>query len=358
MNAAPPETAGLRHPQAPSLLDHIGLLGPWGFAILFAVFFVSPLLLVFSLVHTLSGSVQGFANAEGATLGRDFIAFYSAGSLALNGDAAGVYDHAALHAVQQQVIGAPVKHFAWFYPPFTVAFVTPLGLMPYPAALAFWLLVPLIALLVVVWRYFGSAWASGAILVFPGIAQSMLAGQNGVLSALIIAGGLLNLERRPVAAGAILGLLSYKPHVALAVYAALLVGRHWQALVTAAAVTLALTAASLIALGPDPWLAFLRETGVAKSFMEEGRLRWTFMATTFASARLAGLDVSLAYALQAAVACGAFLALFVVWRRDDVALEARAAVLVTVIALVSPYAFGYDLAILGIALLWLLRIGF
>ncbi len=32
--------------------------------------------------------------------------------------------------------------------------------------------------------------------------------------------------------------------------------------------------------------------------------------------------------------------------------------LVTVIPLLSPYAFSYDLAIIGIALLWLLREGF
>jgi hypothetical protein len=200
--------------------------------------------------------------------------------------------------------------------------------------------------------------ASVAILIFPGTLQSVLAGQNGLLSALIIVGGLLNLERWPVVAGAILGLLSYKPHVAAAVYAALLIGRCWRALGAAIAVALALAAASVVALGPDPWLAFVRETEVARTFMETGKLRWSFMVTPFAAARLAGLDVQVAYALQAVVSCGALVALFVVWRRDDVPLEARAAVLVAAIPLLSPYAFSYDLAIIGIAMLWLLREGF
>ena len=200
--------------------------------------------------------------------------------------------------------------------------------------------------------------ASAAILVFPGTLQSVLTGQNGVLSALIIAGGLLNLERRPVLAGAILGLLSYKPHIAAAVYAALLIGRYWRALGTAIGVALALAAASVVVLGPEPWMAFLRETQVARTFTEDGRLPWVFMATTFAAARLAGLGVSASYALQAAVSCGALVALFVVWRRRDIPLEQRAAVLVTVIPLTAPYAFSYDLAIVGIALLWLVRTGF
>lgn len=352
MSAAPRETGS---PTVALLLDRIRALGPLHFAVLFAAFF-SPYFLITYLVQSF-WALPG-VSAEGVNLGHDFVAFYSAARLALNGDAASAYDHAAMLAVEQQVIGAPVKLFAWFYPPVMLMFVAPLAFLPYPAALALWVLAPLAALLLVIRRYAGHALASVAILIFPGTLQSVLAGQNGVLSALIIAGGLLNLERRPVLAGAILGLLSYKPHVAAAVYAALLIGRYWRALGTAIGVALALALVSVVVLGPEPWVGFLRETQVAKAFTEDGRLPWIYMATTFAAARLAGLGLSTSYALQAAVSCGALLALFVVWRRREIPLEQRAAVLVTVIPLTTPYAFGYDLAILGIALLWLVRTGF
>jgi len=353
MSTVPCETSG---PTVAPLLDRIRTLGPLPFAVLFAAFF-SPYFLIAYLVQTF-WALSGLVSGDGVNLGHDFIAFYSGASIALNGDAASAYDHAAMHAVQQQVIGAPVKFFPWFYPPVMLMFVAPLAFLPYPAAFALWVLVPLVALLLVIWRYAGHVLASAAILIFPGTLQSVLSGQNGVLSALIIAGGLLNLERRPVLAGAILGLLSYKPHIAAAVYGALLIGRYWRALATAIGVALALAAASVVVLGPEPWTAFLRETQVAKAFTEDGRLPWVFMATTFAAARLAGLGVSASYALQAAVSCGALLALFVVWRRREIPLEQRAAVLVTVIPLTTPYAFSYDLAILGIALLWLVRTGF
>jgi len=343
-------------PTVASLLDRIRALGPLPFAVLFAAFF-SPYFLIAYLVQAF-WATPGLVSADGVNLGHDFLAFYSGASLALNGDGASAYDHAAMHAVQQQVIGAPVKFFAWFYPPVMLMFVAPLAFLPYPAAFALWVLAPLIALLLVTWRYAGHVLASAAILIFPGTLQSVLTGQNGVLSALIVVGGLLNLERRPVLAGAILGLLSYKPHLAAAVYAALLIGRYWRALGTAIGVALALAAASVVVMGPEPWMAFLRETQVARAFTEDGRLPWVFMATTFAAARLAGLGMSASYALQAAVSCGALLALFVVWRRREIPLEQRAAVLVTVIPLTAPYAFSYDLAILGIALLWLVRTGF
>jgi hypothetical protein len=68
--------------------------------------------------------------------------------------------------------------------------------------------------------------ASAAFVLYPGTVQSALTGQNGLLSALIVAGGFVNLERNPVVGGAILGLLSYKPHIAATVYAALLFGRY------------------------------------------------------------------------------------------------------------------------------------
>lgn len=354
--AARPETAGAGEFAAP-MDERIRGFGLGPFALLFAALFFSSYWLVVTLIETLWWQPPGLVTADGLNLGRDFVAFFSAATLTLNGHAIGAYDHAAIDAAAEQAIGAPVKFLPWFYPPYMLMLVAPLALLPYLVAVAVWSLAPLASLLLVIRRYAASAWASAAILIFPGTAQSVLAGQNGVLSALIIVGGLVNLERRPVLAGVILGTLSYKPHVAAAVYAALLIGRCWRALGTAIAVAILLAAASLAVLGLDPWLAFFREAQVARTFVENGQLPWPLMATVFAAARLAGVDLPVAYALQAVVACGALLALFLVWKRDDIPLEARAAVLVTVIPLTTPYAFNYDLAIIGIALLWLARTG-
>jgi hypothetical protein len=358
MGAARPETARKSNPEIAWLLERIFGLGHWRFAVLFTLFFFSPYWLVINLVEILSWHPPGLVSKDGINIGRDFVAFYSAASLTMNGEAASAYDHVAIHAAQGEAIGAPVKFFPWFYPPTMLMFIAPLALMHYFVALAIWCVAPLVSLMIVVKRYVGHAWAAAAALLFPGTAHSLLTGQNGVLSALIIAAGVLNLERRPVLAGAILGALSYKPHVAAAVYAALLIGRYWHALAASIAVALALALMSVILLGTEPWVAFLRETHVARTFLEGGQLPWVFMATMFATARLAGLDSNVAYVLQAVVTCGALVSLFVVWRRRDIPLELRAAVLVTVIPLTTPYAFSYDLAVIVIALVWLARTGF
>ena len=193
-------------------------------------------------------------------------------------------------------------------------------------------------------------------LIFPGTVQSLLTGQNGVLSTLLVVSGLANLEKRPVVAGMILGTLSYKPQMAIAVYAALLFGRHWRSLGVSIATAAALCLASLVVFGIEPWTAFFAESGYARELLETGEAPWDRITTVFAAARLAGVGVADSYLLQSIVACGAFAGLFLVWRRP-VPIGLRLAVLAAVIPLTTPYAHDYDLVIILPALVWLARNG-
>jgi hypothetical protein len=329
-----------------AVLEAIPRLSPSTFGILFAAFFFTPYWVALNIVHSLW--------QPDILETRDFNAFYSASMLTLQGDPALVYDRAANLAMQEQVVGDKVIFLPWFYPPIMLLFVAPLALVPYYISFALWVVTPLTALAVVVRRYTGHVLASAAFVLFPGTVQSALSGQNGLLSALIIAGGFVNLERNPLVGGAVLGLLSYKPHIAATVYAALLFGRYWRALGAALLVSAMLALMSLIAFGPDVWFGFLRETDVARVLLEDGKLRWSFMATVFGAARIVGISIPVAYALQAVVTCAALCVLVAVWRRgDDIPLEQRVAVLVTVVPLMTPYAFSYDLVMMGLALVWL-----
>jgi hypothetical protein len=193
-----------------------------------------------------------------------------------------------------------------------------------------------------------------AALIFPATAQCLISGQNGAFSAALIAGGLLSLERRPIFSGLCWGLLAYKPQMAAAAFAALLLGRHWRVLGTALAVAAALAVASLAVFGLEPWLAFFRSLGEASALLETGRVPWDRMATVFAWARLAGLGIAAAYALQIAVALVALGVLARVWwRRAPLALAGS--VLVLSIPLTTPYAYDYDLVMLLLPLAWLLQ---
>ena len=50
---------------------------------------------------------------------------------------------------------------------------------------------------------------------FPGILANAMVGQNGFVTAALFGGALICLERRPLVAGCLIGLLSFKPHLGI-----------------------------------------------------------------------------------------------------------------------------------------------
>jgi len=331
-------------------------LGPLRFALLFALGCAGLVWLLGGIGTSWWWHPPGFVNATGADIGRDFISFYSASTLALSSQPSAVYDFATLQATHEAVIGAPVAGFIFLYPPTYLLLVTPLALAPYLVALALWLIVPLLALLRLLRRIAPHPLAPIAALLFPGTSQCLISGQNGVISALILAGGLLGLERRPVLAGLIFSSLSYKPHLAGAVFAALFFGRHWRALAAALLGVVVLAVASVAAFGIGPWAAFSGEFAAVRWMVESGAFRWDRMASVFAAARLAGLGLTGSYLLQGLVTLAALAALAWTWRRQG-SLALRGSVLVLTIPLMTPYVFDYDLVMLLLPLAWLLRAG-
>src|SRR5690606_15709865 len=139
-------------------------------------------------------------------------------------------------------------------------------------------------------------------LAFPGTFINLFHGQNGFLTAALLGGGLLLLDRRPVLAGVLFGLMSYKPQFGLLLPLVLLATQRWTVFAAAAATTLALAGASLLALGAAPWLAFLENAPFVRLVLEQGHLPWFKMPTAFAMARMLGVPVVASYALQVVVA--------------------------------------------------------
>jgi len=291
--------------------------------------------------------------------GGDFMVFWSAAHIALSGDPVAVYDFASL----RQVEAAAVPQFAavngvlpWLYPPTFLLFVTPLGLLPY------WLAVPVflcagasvylwVASRILPWR---KAWLLCA--AFPGIGVALAAGQNSLLLAACGAFALSRLRERPLIAGALLGLLTIKPHLALVFPIALACAGSWKALASMAVTALALAVLALAAFGAAPFAAFAHNAGLARAALETGQGVLARMPTVFAMVKLAGGPAALAYALQALVAAAALAVVVWAWRRPC-AMELRAAAVLVATLLVSPYLYDYDLALLGPALAWLAMVG-
>ncbi len=331
-------------------------LRPLPFALLFALLFASAVWVYGGLEASWSRNPPALVNPGGNPIGRDFVAFWSASSLALAGEPAAPYDPARLSAAERDAVGIPVGFFAWFYPPIFLVLALPLATMPYLVALGLWLAVPVLAFARLLRRAAPHPLAPAAALIFPGTAQCLISGQNGIISAALITGGLLHLERRPVLAGVFFGTLTYKPQIAATAFAALLFGRHWRTLGAALATVLVLAAASAAAFGVAPWMAFLAHAGDARIALETGQLPWPRMVTTFAAARLAGAGIGLSYALHGAVAGAALVALTHAWRQSA-PLALRGTALVLAIPLVTPFAYDYDLVMLLLAIASLVQAG-
>ena len=330
-------------------LDRLGRLR---FALLGVLTALSLAWLAGGLLNSWWWHPPGFVNEGGANIGRDFVAVWTAASLALGGHPAAGYDQTLLHAAEQATIGAPVGLITWQYPPSFLMLVLPLALLPYPAAAVLWVAATFAAFVRLLQRVVPHPLTALAALIFPGTAQCLISGQNGMYSAALIAGGLLSLEGRPLLSGVCWGFLSYKPQVAAAAFAALVFGRHWRVLGVAVAVAAALALASLAVFGVEPWLAFLRGLGEARALLEAGRVPWDRMATAFASARLVGFGIAVSYGLQIAVALLALAVLAHVWRRRA-PLALAGSALVLSIPLTTPYAYDYDLVMLLLPLAWL-----
>lgn len=309
-----------------------------------------------------------FVFADGPAIGPpikilfpDFLVFHAAARAFFEGKLALVYDIDAFTRFQVATypdrLPASTAFRPFFYPPFFLLMLLPLGLLAVTKAFAVFMTAT--AALATVLEGRRDLWAWLAIVTSPAAVWVVVAGQNTFLSIALLYGGLHLLERAPIAAGVLLGLLSFKPQIWVLVPLALLAARQWRALAAMVATVAVLALASLALFGLDFCLAFLDAMRLAGSpaiaEMMFERVH-THMTTLLAAARMVGLPPTVASALQLA---GAVLAIAAVWhafRRHGPGV-ARTAVLVTATFLVSPYTLNYDLLLLMPAVVGLFRLG-
>jgi hypothetical protein len=161
------------------------------------------------------------------------------------------------------------------------------------------------------------------------------------------------LERRPVVAGVLFGLLCYKPHLGLLIPVFLIAGRQWRAFFAASATVIALVAASVLAFGPEIWIEYAASASKLRQWiLEDGKDTFHRMLSVFVAMRRLGLDVFAAYAIQAAVAVAAATIVAAAWYRDAPApIRYSLAVLGTFLA--TPYLQDYDLIVAAFVVAWL-----
>jgi hypothetical protein len=284
----------------------------------------------------------------GKPLGADFINFYAASDLALHGRLVDAYDIGRMEAAEQAIVPAAQGQVVpWQYPPTFALMMLPLALLPYGVSFVLFMIATAALYLWLIHAILPDRRAVVTALAFTAVLVNGLGGQNGFLSAALLGGGLILLETRPIAAGVLLGLLTYKPHLGLLVPFVLVAGGYWRT-IAAAVITSALFALlAWLDFGNESWLAFWRLLPVAGDYLRSGVLPWDKMASVFAAARLLGASVTVATALHAIVAIVvAALCLLVWWRAGSLAPRVALAISGTVLAV--PAFYDYDLVVLAI----------
>lgn len=281
-------------------------------------------------------------------VGSDFLAFWGAGKLVVAGTPAKVYDIAAEQAVQ--ALSGTGQLVVFVNPPPYLFVAAPLGLLPYASAWVAWVVAGWTAWFLLCRRLLPDA--PIAVLAFPGAYLAASHAQNGFLTALLLVGGCLALPRRPLLAGALLGALIVKPHLALLVPFWLAAGRKWSAFAAAAASAIALCLASWLVFGSATWLAYPESFKASATLMaDDSGPFFLRMATVYAGLRY-HFDATTALVGQGFVTIATGVLACRHWRHahDD---RAAGAMLLAATALASPYLFSYDLAFLALPVFWL-----
>jgi hypothetical protein len=325
---------------------------------------------------------DGLNDRLGRPLGTDFSNVYAAGTYVLEGHATAPFDPASQFAREQAIFGAATQFYGWHYPPFFLGVAALLALMPYALALLLWQGVTLLLYLLTVRAILStscpalcrastpsfSVAAKGVdgrdkpghdgmwlilALAFPAVFINLGHGHNGFLTAALFAGALLQLDRRPVLAGILFGLIAYKPQFGVLIPLVLAASGRWRAFAAAAATVILLALVVTLVFGVDVWRAFLASmTFTREVVLERGDTGWHKIQSVFSWVRMWGGSVSLAYLIQATVTCAIAAALVWLWR-SPAAFSLKAAALLIATLLATPYSLDYDLMLLAPAIAWL-----
>ena len=296
-------------------------------------------------------SGTGYSDPKGKPIGGDFSAFWATSKMVLSGEATTVYQNDIIFAVEKSIAGVDYRNPVP-YPPIFFFVVAPLALLAYIPSLIVWLSLTFSAFLYVTYRFAPHATTLWLTLSFPGTFQNIIHGHNGFLVTSLLGAAFLIIERCPFAAGLVLGLLSFKPHLVMMVPLFLVVGRAWRTLVGMIVSVLSLALASVIVFGMDAWIGFFEKMPFMMQLMESQFLQMHQVVSTLGALLLLGIPYNVAIWIHGLCALIGIGSTAIAWYKNKPAYV-KHSLLVLSVLLVTPYAHSYDLTLLALPICWL-----
>ncbi len=327
------------------------------FAILGAFFFVAT---AAAYVYTLALAAPIPRDGSTLVVGRDFLNFWMYGRAALLPEPGRWYDVVLYQRELAGLLGADYPGQNWSYPPSIMLIAAPFGLLGYMQALLIWTLLGLAVFIAVARNHFGDMRVLAALVFSPAAVFCLISGQSSLLTAAMLIGIFAWLDRRPVAAGVLIGLLTLKPQLGLLFPVLLIASGRWRVFAAAAVTTLALAAFSAALFGPQVWIDFVLKALPTQNLVlaDPQAIATPFYPTVFMNLRGIGASYTVAMAVQLGFSLAAAGAVaWVCRRRRDADPQLLAALFFACAIAAVPYLLSYDTLALTFAALGLLAAG-
>ncbi|WOH39203.1 glycosyltransferase family 87 protein [Thalassotalea fonticola] len=289
---------------------------------------------------------------KGRYLGADFISFYAAGKLALQGHGALVYDVATHYQMELDIIGVQgfeMPFLSFSYPPTLLILLAPLSTLPYFYAFLVFQLSSLIFFILMIKKLINCNEGIMLCLAFPAVFLTFCYGQNALLSTGLMAGALFYIDRKPLLSGLLIGLLTFKPHLGVLIPLVLMLTGRWRVFLAASLTFVSLVLISSLAFGIEIWQGFWGGKELVKRILHDELVPYSLMQSMFTGVRSMGTGIVIAYALQALIASVSAVCVLWIWScQVDMRLKIAAFAIGTL--MISPYLLNYDLMILSISI--------
>lgn len=300
---------------------------------------------------------EGGLDSKGRPMGTDFIAFWSAARVTVEGLGVDPWSLRELESFQLAQFPGLAGPTAWVYPPTMLLLVWPLGHLAFAPAFIAWTIFGLavfLGTLYVVIRAQRHAWP--LTLAFPGLWLGIAHGQTQFVVAALMGGALILLARQPVLAGVLIGLMAIKPHLAILFPLVLIAGGYWRTFVSATITAIAAFGLGVMAFGAGSVRSWFDGMGLVGAAIDAEALPVYKFVTPYTSMRLLGLPDVVSLVIHVVVAAVVGWVVWTLWRRSQ-DLRVRGSALVLGTFLVSPYAADYDLAVLAFPIAWMALLG-
>ena len=284
----------------------------------------------------------------------DFFAIWSYANFTVSRQPINIYNNLAIQEMEFDLGGDPSRMAPCFYPPSFLMYIAPLGILSFYKAFALWVITSFVLYLFAsIYKQMRRPYAILIIILAPATMVGIITGQTGLLASALMVGGFQLVRPRPVLAGIVFGLASFKPQFGLLIPIALISAREWKTLVWAILTVFALVVVSGIAFGWPIWLRWLAKLPEHGPWV--AHLNERFQPTIFANLSSLGVNTSTAWIVQVIAAIVVAVLIWVCFRRGVTNQNTAALFVGTFLA--TPYAFVYDMQMLTNAVLYFPRRG-